>query len=184
MAGSGDFQHLENELNSTLPLSRIPVGVVVERRKATSPWADSIWRPIAVLPGQPDTPAWTKLNEKAGVETFYVGTAEIELYRTAAAFYGSNLMSGTPTIWIAVRATGCVPAYTITAVTADPTEGESMTEIAADLVDQVPMPMAIHQVLAAFVAEHYVEENFIKRKRDRPDPEALARRGPRRREHY
>jgi hypothetical protein len=32
--------------------------------------------------------------------------------------------------------------------------------------------------LDAFVAEHHVERPFYKRERDRPDPEALARRGP------
>ena len=30
----------------------------------------------------------------------------------------------------------------------------------------------------AFVAEHHIEQPFHKRERDRPDPEALARRGP------
>jgi hypothetical protein len=32
--------------------------------------------------------------------------------------------------------------------------------------------------LAAFIAKHHVETPFVKRKRDRADPEALARRGP------
>jgi hypothetical protein len=80
-----------------------------------------------------------------------------------------------------LRATSCHPPYTVKAVTADPTEGESMTEIATDLVDQVPMPKIVQALVAAFVAEHFVEEKFIKRTRDRADPEALARRGPRQR---
>jgi hypothetical protein len=33
-------------------------------------------------------------------------------------------------------------------------------------------------VVAAFVVEHHVEQPFVKRKRDRADPEALARRMP------
>ena len=45
------------------PLVRIPVGVVVERSKAASPWIDFIWRPVAVLPGQPETPPWTVLAD-------------------------------------------------------------------------------------------------------------------------
>ena len=40
------------------------------------------------------------------------------------------------------------------------------------------MPEAIQQLVAAFVAEHHVEQPFIKRKRDRADPEALGRRTP------
>ena len=165
-------------MSAAPPLARIPVGVVVERRKAISTWIDFVWRPVAVLPGQPDTPPWTTLSEEAGVTTFYAGAAEIELYRTEATFYRSNLISGAPAVWIALRATGKHPPYTVAAVTADPAEGEGMTETATDLVDQVPMPKAIQELVAAFVAEHHVEEKFVKRKRDRADPEALARRGP------
>ena len=46
-----------------------------------------------------------------------------------------------------------------------------------DLVETVPMPDLIREAVAAFVAEHHVEQVFIKRKRDRADPQALARRG-------
>jgi hypothetical protein len=165
-------------LSAAPPLTRIPVGVVVERRKAISAWCDFVWCPVALLPGQPDTQPWTALSEEAGVTTFYAGAAEIELHRTEATFYRSNLISGTPAVWIALRATGGEPPYTVAAVTADPTEGEGMTETATDLVDQVPMPKAIQDIVAAFVAEHYVEEKFVKRKRDRANLEALARRGP------
>ena len=35
-------------------LVRIPVGVLVERSKAQSPWADYTWRAIDVLPGGED----------------------------------------------------------------------------------------------------------------------------------
>jgi hypothetical protein len=40
------------------------------------------------------------------------------------------------------------------------------------------MPPEIEARLAAFVEAHHVERPFIKRKRDRADPEALARRPP------
>jgi hypothetical protein len=38
-------------MSPVAPLLRIPVGVVVERRKATSQWVDVVWRPVAVLGG-------------------------------------------------------------------------------------------------------------------------------------
>ena len=56
--------------------------------------------------------------------------------------------------------------------------GESLTETATDQIQQVPMPQAITKVLAAFITEHHVEQPFVKRKRDRADPQALARRAP------
>jgi hypothetical protein len=40
------------------------------------------------------------------------------------------------------------------------------------------MPGAIIETLEAFVAEHHVDRPFLKRRRDRADPEALARRTP------
>ena len=39
------------------------------------------------------------------------------------------------------------------------------------------MPDPVRETVAAFVAEHHVEQVFFKRKRDRADPQALARRG-------
>jgi hypothetical protein len=61
-------------------------------------------------------------------------------------------------------------------VTADPAEGEAMTEAGDDLVDSVPMPDVIRDALEAFIAEHHVERPFFKRKRDRAGPEAPGRR--------
>jgi hypothetical protein len=156
----------------------ILVGVVVERRKAASPWIDFVWKPLTVLAGQPDTAAWTMLSAEEGGATFYAGPAEIALYRTDTATYRDNLTSGAPRLWIALRPTGVEPPFEIFAVTADPAEGEALTESGGDLVDVVPMPEPVREVLEAFVAEHHIERPFIKRKRARADPEALARRGP------
>ena len=69
-------------MSRAAPLLRIPVGVVVERRKAKSPWVDFVWRPVAVLPGVPDAAPWTVLDGDADRVNFYAGTAEIELYRS------------------------------------------------------------------------------------------------------
>ncbi|HZL62609.1 MAG TPA: DUF3305 domain-containing protein [Pseudolabrys sp.] len=165
-------------MSAVPPLASIPVGVVVERSKSASQWADYYWRPAGVLAGVPDTAPWTKLTDDGEHATFYAGAAEIELYRTETTYYRSNIESGAPTLWIALRATNAEPPYIVAAVTADPAEGESLTETATDMVEQVPMPEAIQELVAAFVAEHHVEQPFVKRQRDRANPEVLARRGP------
>ena len=64
-------------------------------------------------------------------------------------------------------------------MTADPAEGEGLTEPGQDIVEAVAMPEPLRQVIAAFTAQHHVEQVFKKRTRDRADPEALARRNPR-----
>jgi hypothetical protein len=159
------------------PLAFIPVGVVVERRKAESPWIDFIWRPVAVLAGQPETAPWTRLAEEEETTTFYAGTADVELHRSDTTYYRDNLQTEAPLLWVALRPTGSEPPYEIFTVTANPAEGEALTEPATDLIDTVPMPDPIREAVAAFVAEHHVEQVFIKRKRDRADPQAMARRG-------
>ena len=158
-------------------LASMEVGVVVERCKAQSPWIDFTWRPLSVLPGVPEAPPWTILKEEGDRTAFYAGPAEISLYRTETANYRDNLGSGAPRLWVALRSTGVEPPYEIFVVTADPAEGEALTEAGNDLVDVVPMPEAIRLQIDGFVAEHHVERPFYKRKRDRADPEALARRG-------
>lgn len=147
-------------------LVSIPVGVVVERHKASSPWLDFIWRPASVLTGIPTAAPWTTLGSVADVTTFYAGTAVIELYRTEAANYLSNLGSGAPLLWVVLRPTDGQPPFEVLAVSADPAEGEAFTEAGNDLVETVAMPAVIAEALEAFIAEHYVERPFIKRQRD------------------
>ena len=105
--------------------------------------------------------------------------AAVGLYRSDTSGYRDNLGSDAPALWVALRPTGVEPPYEILAVTADPSEGEAMTEAGNDMVEPVAMPDSIRDAVAAFVAEHHVERTFFKRTRDRADPDALARRGPR-----
>lgn len=158
------------------PLLRIPVGVVVERRRAASPWVDFIWRGIGVLPDEPETRPWTVVREQDDATLFYAGSATIDLYRSETARYRENLATGAPCLWIVLSPyEGCWP-YAVTAVTADPAEGEAFTEAGANLVEAVPMPDVLRDAIEKFVAEHHVERQFVKRKPSRADPEALARR--------
>jgi len=160
------------------PLATTTVGIVVERRKATSAWAQHIWRPVAALPGTPATPPWTVLEGDDDSTRFYVGSAELGLYRADTPHYRDNLASGSPGLWVVLRPTGSEPPFVIAAVTANTSEGEAFTESGADLVEPVPMPESVIAMLDAFVTEHHVEHGFTKRKRSRADPDALARRGP------
>jgi hypothetical protein len=163
---------------SQTPLKSIPVGVVVQRTKATNPWIEHLWRPVTVLPGVPDAEPWTKLNENGDVATFYVGSAEIGLFSSDTGQYRDNLFSGSPSLWVTLRPTGGEPPYSLWSVTADSSEGEALTTAGDDLVDTVPMPDEIADAVAQFVTEHHVERIFYKRKRKDADPEALARRIP------
>jgi hypothetical protein len=165
-------------LSSIAPLARYAVGVVVERSKGASQWVDFHWRPVNVLVGAPETPPWTKLTDDGERATFYAGSADVELYRTETAHYRDNLQMDPPQLWVVLRPVERDPPYELAIVTADPAEGEGMTEAGANIVESVPMPESLQEAVAAFVAEHHVERAFVKRKRDRARPEALARRDP------
>lgn len=163
-------------MSAAEPLLRLAVGVVIERRSAKSAWADFVWRPSAVLAGEPDAAPWTLLEAQADRTTFYAGAGEVSLYRSDTTFYRDNLATGEPMLWAVLRPTGGEPPFAVVTVTADPSEGEAFATIGTDLVEALPMPAPIRDAIEAFVAAHHVEHAFAKRKRDRADPEALARR--------
>lgn len=162
--------------SAALPLLRIPLGVVVERARAESPWIDFVWRGAGVLPDEPELTPWTVIREQAGTTLFYAGSAMVDLYRSETARYRDNLATGDPSVWIVLAPSEGTWPYAVSAVTADPAEGEAFTEAGANLVEAVPMPDVLREVIENFIAQHHVETEFVKRERRRADPEALARR--------
>ena len=146
-------------------LAKIAVGVVVERRKARSMWADFLWRPVSVLAGETSAAPWTPLDTEAETALFFAGEAVIELHRTETANYRDNLTSGVPALWVALRPVASEPPYEILAVTADPSEGEAFTDAGSYIVEAVPMPADVAEAIGRFIAEHHVERPFIKRRR-------------------
>ena len=106
------------------------------------------------------------------------GAAEVELYRTETDLLSRQ--SG-------VRRAGtlgrddsrpkAIRPIELVTVTADPAEGEGFTESARQSGRTGGDAGIDPEIVAAFVAEHHVERQFFKRKRDRQDTESLARRG-------
>ena len=153
-------------------LARIRVGVVVERRKAESAWADFLYRPVSVLEGVPAAPPWTQISAQGELTIFYAGDAVIELHRTETANYRDNLASGAPRLWVILRPGSGEVGFDLLFVTADPAEGEALTGAGNDLVESVPMPGSIRQIVEKFIAEHHVEQAFFKRERSKSRPPA------------
>jgi hypothetical protein len=146
-------------------LESVTVGVVVERRRAKSVWAEFLWRPVSVLAGKPSAEPWTVFDAQADSVLFYAGEALIELHRTEATYYRDNLAGGTPKLWVVLGPTGSDPPYDLLAVTADPAEGEAFTDAGNNIVEAVPMPRDIVAIVDRFIATHHVERPFIKRRR-------------------
>ncbi len=159
----------------------IEVGVVVERRVLNSRWADHAWLPVAVLAGAPSASPWTVLHQTPAATRYYAGAWRLEFFASETTMYRENLHSGRPSLWVSLRPADTPPGVTLRLVTADPSEGEALTEPGTDIIEAVPMPSEIQESLAAFITANHVERPFVKRKRDRLDPETLAKRPPIRR---
>jgi len=153
------------------------IGVVVAKRTLKSPWAAHAWLPHAILPAAPAIAPWTRLGQDGDDETFYAGPAEVSLNGGSTGHYRDNLASGRPSLWVALRPTGG-DEVEVAAVTADPYDGEALAEGVGEIVEAVPMPAEIQAKVTAFVEAFHVERVFTKRKRDRANPEALARHEP------
>lgn len=151
-------------------LAHIAVGVLVERSKATSPWADYLWQPVSVLIGTPSAAPWTPLGTEGETTLFYAGQAVIELHRTETANYSNNLASGAPSLWVALRPTASDLPYELLAVTADPAEGEALTDAGNNLVGTVPIPAGIAVIIKRFIVQHHVDRPFVKRQRGEQTP--------------
>ena len=105
------------------------------------------------MAGRPETAPWTKLSDDGERATFYAGRADVALYPTETGVYRDNLASGAPALWVVLRATEADPPYQLFTVTADPSEGEAMTEAGNDIVETVAMPEPVRAAIEVFVAD-------------------------------
>lgn len=154
----------------------IRLGVIAVSQEPVTRWGVRGFVPSAVMAELPQLAPITRLGPPGDRETWYLGAADLVLYRGDTGHYRDNLGSGRPSVWVAVKS-GRAPD--VVGITADPYEGEGWAGDPGLVVEAVAMPAPVAARLAAFFAAHHVEETFVKRKRQRSDPEALGRAGPR-----
>lgn len=155
---------------------RIPVAVLAERRPGSTKWSDEVWRVVEVLEAAPPVAPWTKLREEAGRALFFAGESEVTLHPTDTSNYKHNLEAAQPLVWVVLRAGDTPAGIALQTVTVDPGEAHLHADAGNDLLEALPMPPGLRAATADFVARHHVEREFHKRRRDRADPEAMARR--------
>lgn len=161
---------------SVPPHASILVGVLAERRPATSRWADHVWAVTDVLLDPPELAPWTVLHEEDGTTRFFAGTAELEFFRTETDNLKHNIEAPDPRIWVVLRPTEAAPGMLLQKVTVDPGEAHLFADVGQDQLESLALPAPLLGAMRAFVARHHQERQFFKRKRDRADPEALGRR--------
>jgi molybdopterin-guanine dinucleotide biosynthesis protein A len=144
------------------------VGVVVERRDSTSPWTDSVWQPLAILPGITEGEDWRLLRRGVGWEHYLAGAAQLVLHRSDAKSYRFNIAEETPKLYVVLRRDpdgAPERPWRLLMVTAAPDEAQSMAESGEDLVEPVAMPEVVREWVRTFAAKCPADEPFRKRQR-------------------
>ena len=147
----------------------MPVGVVMRRVPGVTRWAKWAWRAVAVLPGA--GPAdWAELRRDGDAVEFHAGTCTMELWRTDTEAYRTALSTEPPSVWVILRADddpGSPHELTLVGVTASPFEAQDYADTGEEIVEAVPMPEGLAAWIREFVHLHHVDEEFVKRRRDR-----------------
>lgn len=148
----------------------LPVAVVVERRKAKSPWADHVWRPVEVVSGEVGSGAEPRLLRRGEEwEHYLIGGQTLELHRSDLASYRYNLSSGEPRLFVALHPEG--EGVRVAMVTLAPDEAQDLMENGEDIVEPVPLSDSLRRWAGLFCAKHPPDRPRHKRKRDNYDPD-------------
>ena len=162
------------ESQATPPVARderLPVGVIVERRKARNPWDDYVWRAVAIVVGTAPQAPWSVMREESDATQYFAGTFVLELHPRETALYRENLNGRSPSAYVVlVRDDKAEPhGLVVRHVTVSPGDAEAYMD-SLSAVEAVPLPDLVRAWLEDYVAAFHVEQEFRKRKRKPHDP--------------
>ncbi|MCC7017480.1 MAG: DUF3305 domain-containing protein [Rhodospirillales bacterium] len=153
------------------------VGVVLERRALADPWRDHVWRAVEVVPGAPADISWREIGRDEDSVRYLAATLPVEIHRKETESYRINLTGREPRVFVVLRPEPDGPPgreMRPFLVTVCPFEAGSYGQGGDETVDAVPMPGEIRAWVEDFVARHHVVEPFVKRQRDRADPDKIG----------
>lgn len=146
----------------------IPVGLIIRKQPGVTRWAKWVWQPVALIAGA--GPAdWSVLRRDGDVTDYHAATLTLPVYSSDTDSYRVTLNGKVPSVYVVMKAAeedGPCP-WTPVLVTANAHEGQGYAESGEGLVERVPMPLPLIAWLRDFVEAHHVEEEFIKRRRDK-----------------
>lgn len=147
--------------------AEMPVGVVLRRLPGVTKWARWSWKAVAVLPGAAQAD-WKVLRQEDGVTEFHAATCRLQLHGAEAEAYLHGLTAQVPSVYVVMRrAADEARPFDVVLVTASPYEAQDYTDAGEEVVEKVAMPEGLAAWVRDFALEHYEEEEFKKRKRDR-----------------
>jgi hypothetical protein len=148
-----------------MPKEAFKLAVLAQVRPPVTQWGGRVVRPTAVFAHVPATAPGTKVSDQGGVETWYLGPADVILHSGDTLYYRDNLMSGRPAVWVALPHASDGARARVQIVTVDPYEGEGLAGDEGLVVEAVAMPDAVRTRVEAFIAAHHVDIPFKKRQR-------------------
>ncbi len=115
-----------------------------------------------------DGPGWTH---------WYLGSMELELFRSETEGYRENLGSTSPQVYVVARPSDDAEGIEPFLVTVCPFEAQDYMDSGEEIVDAVLMPDLVIGFVKDFIDRHHVDEPFKKRKRrdHRRESEKFAR---------
>lgn len=147
----------------------MPLGIVVRKTPGVTRWAAWAWKVVAVLPGA--GPAnWKELRREGDAVEYHASTLTLDLWSSDTEAYLVGLSAKVPGIGVILRDSTDPDAempFQPAFVTASPYETQDYMDSGDGLIEQVPMPVGLIAWVSEFVAAHHIEEQFIKRQRDR-----------------
>jgi uncharacterized protein DUF3305 len=146
----------------------ILLGVVIARDRIDHPWQEYAWRPVSVFLNAPEVGEWRELRRDARSTHYHAATLPLELHAKETIGYVANLDTGAPLVYVVLREkSGGGPPMEVAVITASPYDAEVYGYDGSEIVGGVAMPEPLVELLEAFVAEHHVEEKFVKRQRQK-----------------
>ncbi|MEJ2377259.1 MAG: DUF3305 domain-containing protein [Pseudolabrys sp.] len=134
----------------------IPLGIIAERSRVNSRWQSYAWRASGVLIGPSRMRAGSPLWRDEDAANYFAGAGTLSLYTIDVPSYRVNVEQPVPRLYVVLAAQerDDIPAA-VHFLTAAPDEAKSY---AADhslmLVDALPMPKQLLELVAAYITEH------------------------------
>jgi len=158
----------------------IPVGVVLSREKIDHPWQEYVWRPVGVFLNAPEISEWRELRRDERSVHFHAATLPLELHPKEAGAYKVNLETGEPAVYVVLRhdpSTTSEWPVSVLLVTASPHDAQAYNESGLEVIELLPMPEPLIELVREFVAVHHVDQPFYKRQRQKYEIEEEHRFG-------
>ncbi|WP_164513378.1 DUF3305 domain-containing protein [Thiosocius teredinicola] len=142
-----------------------PVAVMMERRPATSPWVDHVWKAVAITVGRhAQGGAMSLVRDDGETALFLVGGLQVRLHVDECESYYHNMVCGTPRAYVVAHPAADIngaPRPFIVSLSFD--EAHAYLEGEDEIYD-VDIPPELYRWTEAFVVENYFPEKKVKRK--------------------